>query len=327
MACTQVMLDIKQCSLCNEQLSLEESLCIKGQCKICLCKKVQLVQVFGKWPVPAFVKFTGLQQVNFWKEARTCTKKFDLEALLVKQISSVRVDLFDTSGGAFKPLSIYAREGYSNEALVNIEKNSCSRWDEELEMYTYKLVVVEERKAAIYRGVEQELIEWKHSSALRQKMLPYGSPAGKAGKKKRKRTKSSTSSSSSKDSNDSKDIASGQYKSKGSAGSVCELSEESDSESPRSKAKRAKAEAETTLRAEKLAAEVQRNNDKQARVAATEAKKAGAAEAKKQAALVKEQKASQTAAGKELAKAAKKKDSVEAQAAKKKASEDIPCNV
>jgi len=325
MACTQVTLDIKQCSLCNEQLSHEESFG-RGQCKICLCKKVQLVQVFGKWPVPAFVKFTGLQQITFWKEARTCTKRFDLEALLVKQISSVRVDMFDTSGGAFKPLSIYAREGYSNEALVNIEKNSCSRWDEELEMYTYKLVVVEERKAAIYRGVEQELIEWKHSSALRQKMLPYGSPASK---KKRKRTKSSTSSSSSnsKGSHNSKECASGMYKSKGSEGSVCELSPESDSESPRSKARRAKAEAEATLRAEKQAAEVQRNNDKQAKVAAAEAKKADAAEAKKQAALVKEQKAQQTAAGKELAKAAKKKVSDEAQAAKKKASEDIPCNV
>ena len=169
-------------------------------CNPCLCKRSQLIQIFGKWPVPAFEKFPEEAQVAFWDKAKLCKRGNQVEALLVKHIEDSRISENTTRD----PLSVYKTQGYDAEAIANIEKNSASKWDDELICYTFKLSVVEEHRVEIRRTVEKELFEWKMQGGLRKRMLTYGSPAEKKKRKKSSSSSSRSGSSSSSSKSDSK---------------------------------------------------------------------------------------------------------------------------
>ena len=221
-------------------------------CKVCNCKRSQLCQVFGTWPVPVYLRLTKEAQVLFWRAAAAVKKRSELEALLIKKVSDIMIqDAIKRSGGSFLPLSVYAQQGYSAAMLESIKEHSESIFDAELQCETYKLTVRSDFTEDITRKVEEEVATLKAGKGLKAKMQMYKSPA-----EKKKRTRSSSSNSSSKSDSSS------------------------DSDSPKTKAAKVKAETAAEVKAAKQEAA---EKAKQAKIAAAVLKVEAVSKAKEAA--------------------------------------------
>ena len=86
------------------------------QCPQCCVKIVSLTKLHGRWPVPEFEGLSEAMKVKFFAE--TGSSMTDLKAATVDLIVKNRVE---THGGGikgtFKPLSVYARDGYDIQMI------------------------------------------------------------------------------------------------------------------------------------------------------------------------------------------------------------------
>jgi len=268
------------CALC-EELCLPCGSQAWSVCKTCNCKRVQLHSMFGKWPIPVYERMPKETQVGFWRAAGEVKKRSDLEALLVKKVSDLLInDAVKKAGGSFLPLSVYARQGYSNAMLKSIEQRSESLFDEQLQCQTYKLTVRSEFSEEITRKVEEDLATFKSGNKLQRKMQQYESPADKAKKSKKRRRSSSSSSSSSKSDSDSDSPATKTAKvKKETAEQVKAAKQEAFEKAKKAKIDAAVAKAEAARKAKEEAKQA-----KEALVLEKKEKAAAAEEAKKAAA-------------------------------------------
>ena len=187
-------MQVERCVKCVVQLTAENKAAAAREraCKKCVAKRTLLSQMFGGWPIPAFKELDAEQQTLFWESSHDCTGKGALQTLVIKDITSHRVNVKLTrNAGTFLPLSVYATQGFKTE---NIKKKCVSRWCEELEEHTYKLTQRSEIEDEVEKTVRAEVISLRDNS-LKGRLSHYASPA-----KKRSRSSSDSSSSSSKSS-------------------------------------------------------------------------------------------------------------------------------
>ena len=251
-------MQVERCVKCAAQLTAENKAAAAREraCKKCVAKRTLLSQMFGGWPIAAFKELDADQQTLFWESAHDCAGKGPLQALVIKDITSHRVNIKLTrNGGTFWPLSVYATQGFKTE---NIEKNCASRWCEELEEHTYKLTQRSEIEDEVEKTVRAEVISLRDNS-LKGRLSHYASPPQK------KRSRSSSDSSSSSNSSESKGKAKAKAKAAAAAAKKDAIAKKAAAKAKAAAEKKAQAEAKhaETLRkkvekkreAEKLRAE------------------------------------------------------------------------
>ena len=180
------------CAKCNREKPLTD---MKGgsnrDCNACYNKRSLLSQMFGKWPIAPFEELAKEAKEQFWQGDRS--SKHELNKLLIGSLSAQRSKVEqDIKGGTFKPLSVYEREGYETD---NIEANSEKRWDDELQVYTYKLATISQFEKKCYKEVS-DLVWGMRKKDLKSKLSHYCSPRDKEASRKRGRSRSRGASSS-----------------------------------------------------------------------------------------------------------------------------------
>jgi hypothetical protein len=199
----QVSKPKKICSKCVKEF---EDTAVGGRkeliCTRCSNKRAQLSKMFGKWPIPIFEELSDQLQVSFWAQDSKAKSKINDD--LVVHLTQTRVNLErEKVGGKYLPESVYAAQGYKTDM---IRKNCSSKWDDQLEEKTYRLVTFEIIEEKVKKDVVALLNNVRNTN-LTGKLSHYASPHGKRKHRKRKRS-SSQSDSSSKSSSSSKASAS-----------------------------------------------------------------------------------------------------------------------
>ena len=135
----QIRMQVNKCNKCGAVLNDDNQSQNKREksCKPCVAKRTLLSQMFAGWPISAFTELSAEQQTLFWESSHACPSKGALHTLVVKDITSHRVDIkLWRNADTFLPLSVYATQGFNT---TKIEQNCASRWCDQLEEMTYKL--------------------------------------------------------------------------------------------------------------------------------------------------------------------------------------------
>ena len=200
-SCIQVLADSAAKYTCSKCKVEKEAVAFpaganKGkQCKRCLSKTTTLSKMFKGWPIQAFTSLPEELQTSFWA-SNDVTKEAIFMRLEVNVTSAREEVHVSRQGGTYRPLSWYRSEGYDEEALAGIERNSSSRYDEELNCETYKLTLHSEEKEELRKEIREELMTLRDTT-LRGRLSHYCSPLGKKSKKSKRRRPPSGSSGSS----------------------------------------------------------------------------------------------------------------------------------
>ena len=87
-------------------------------CGKCEVKLTQLRSSFGSWPVPGFTKKSTAEQQAFFREAKDMNgQELAKEAGELYCISEDVEIKFDSNGGKFLPLNVWAAKGYDRDAI------------------------------------------------------------------------------------------------------------------------------------------------------------------------------------------------------------------
>jgi hypothetical protein len=86
------------------------------RCNKCCTKYVQLVRMFGTWPIPEFKELNEQTQLDFFKNSESSVKNLrrSVEQLLVQQLIERRTM---SEQGPYLPLTVWAAKGYDVEAI------------------------------------------------------------------------------------------------------------------------------------------------------------------------------------------------------------------
>ena len=102
------------------------------------------------------------------------------------------------AGGRYMPLSLYKRDGYSDQELANLEQNCESKFDDELQVLVYKLTVTEKWELNVHKEVSNEILQLKNGRVRKALQCFASTPSPK--KPRRSSSSSDTDSSSDSDS-------------------------------------------------------------------------------------------------------------------------------
>jgi hypothetical protein len=174
--------------------------------------------MFGKWPIDTFNELSAEQQVAVWQSGNS---KQALQAALVEEVSKQKVDEeIRRTAGSFLPLSVYVATGYTADMVAQIELGCEKRFDNELQVWTYKKTIHTDVKDVVTRKVREELLNLRNQG-LRSKLSRDARPTKKSRKRQDRPSSSSDSSKSSKKSKTRKKSASSKssQKSKSSSSS------------------------------------------------------------------------------------------------------------
>ena len=135
-----------------------------GRCKPCNALRTLLPKHFGKeWPLPEFEKLSEEEQVTFWRDASKCRDgngRFSYEKIkttLTTRLTHSRIERQCLSeGGAYKPLSVHAAEGFN---VAQVEKNCPKRWNENLKEWCFLVELISVNKDTVFEQVSQEISE------------------------------------------------------------------------------------------------------------------------------------------------------------------------
>ena len=280
----QIEPDKVLCSKCERQCPPEDmAKQTRGKpiCTLCSNKRAMLSKMFGKWPIEPFKELPKDVQTQFWQ----CDKKTNttLQNELITHVAENRIKHEKTNEvGAYRPLSVYKNQGYSQAELESIEKNCPSKDDEQLDgVKVYKYTVTEEIKGTIKQQTTHMIINMRDQS-LRGKLSHYCSPPSK-----RKRSSSSSSSSSS-GSNSEPPTAAAKAKAAAAAKKLAKEAADAkkraakeELDQKREQAKAAKQEAAALLKQSKADAAANAKQEKAAAAANAKAEAKTAAEEKK----------------------------------------------
>ena len=143
------------------------------KCMKCANKQKLVSKLFkqklGAWPPAFWGTLTDEQKQKFW--STDATGKGDIERQLGNMEKQIEIHKqFQGASGSFQPLSYYKNQGYSQEQLDNIEKNTPKAWidwNAQLGCNTYKVPIRTEGDMHSQAGVSEETLAGCFS---RQKM-------------------------------------------------------------------------------------------------------------------------------------------------------------
>ena len=134
------------------------------KCMKCANKQKLVSKLFkqklGAWPPAFWGTLTDEQKQKFW--ATDATGKGDIERQLGNMEKQIEIHkMFQGASGSFQPLSYYKNQGYSQEQLDNIEKNTPPAWidwNAQLGCNTYKVPIRTEGDMHSQAGVSEETL-------------------------------------------------------------------------------------------------------------------------------------------------------------------------
>ena len=309
--CIQVGKEGIVCQKCKVAKSASDYPAKGGCCKRCCSKTATLCKAFNSWPPESFTKLPEDLQTDFWRGEEV--SRAGMFARIEKQVCLCREEnTYSCSGGSYRPLSWYEKQGYTAEEVKSIAVNSAQRLDPELGGLTFKLTVFSEQKEQIRKEVHQEMLMLRNTG-IKGKLSHYCSPKTKS-RKSRKSKKG------------------GKKRSRSSSSAKCGSSSSSSSSSTNSKASKdavsvpqlTPAQLAATKKAQEKADQLlEKENKAEAKKAAAKAKAA----AKKAAQVAAQNKKQEAAQAKKKAQEDKKSEAAQQKVADAQAKEDWRCRL
>ena len=125
-------------------------------CPSCNRKGTMISRNF-QWPPPSFALSTKKFQEDFWKglDSYDHQKKSQVEMYIINQLVIARTErLRETKGGAWKPLSVWEKEGYDADA---VEAHNDSQWNDDLKCMCYRIRITASYEENVEEAVRSEL--------------------------------------------------------------------------------------------------------------------------------------------------------------------------
>ena len=151
----------KCCSRCKLRLP---NIGKNGQCRSCGALRSMLARHLGKeWPLPEFESLSAEEQRLFWQEAgavkdsRGVLQYERVKTMLADRIVKARYERQAISeGGAYKPLTVWAAEGYNTS---KIEAQCPSMFNQSLDEWCYLVELLHVNKETMFEKVTSEITE------------------------------------------------------------------------------------------------------------------------------------------------------------------------
>ena len=179
-----------QCKKCGRLVHVTESLHRTERTRWCLsCNAlVTLMRRHMSWPPDEFAKLSEESQKTFFlkaveEKAGTSAFRYDrVRDLLVKTMVKMHISESSTeTGGTYKPLSVFAKDGYI--LPPEFEDEAPKLWSTALRCWTYLLPELTVKETEINRSMEEAVVK-AEKAIKKRKQLPDGAGSSKEPKDK-----------------------------------------------------------------------------------------------------------------------------------------------